>query len=177
MRVSNQTRAILRRVKALNIGGDLQDSRATLCLYSPKLNVAKVTASLRCAPTNALAKGQLRHPPHGCGPSPVGRWFLEAPRPLGFVEKLQYLLDATPKTVTTWRRLVKNHDVQLRCGIFLHSWNEGFELPAHMVAEIGARGWKLGLDIYSAEGHEILAAFLRKGRKARSRQPRGPTVA
>jgi hypothetical protein len=169
MRVSSQARARLKRAKTINSGGDLNDSTITLCLYSPTIDISKLNATLGCGPSHALAKGQLRHPPQGSGPAPVGLWFLEAPKPLGFEEKLRYLLDATPKRVSTWRRLTKNHDVQLRCGIFLHSWNEGFDLPAHMLAEIGARGWKLGVSIYSAEGDEIVEAFLTKAPQAPGR--------
>ena len=141
----------------------------TLCLYSPTMDIAKLSATLRCTPTYAHEKGQLRLPPHGSGPAPVGLWSLDAPKRLGFVEKIQYLLDATPKRVPTWRRLAKNHDVQLRCGLFLHSWNAGFDLPADTVAEIGARGWKFAVDIYGAEGGEVIAAFLSKSRKVRGR--------
>jgi hypothetical protein len=169
MRVSGQVRARLKRAKAINSGGDLNDSTVTLCLYSPTINISKLSATLGCVPSHALAKAQMRHPPHGSGPSPVGLWLLEAPKPLRFEEKLRYLLGATPKRTSTWRRLSKSHDVQLRCGIFLHSWNEGFDLPADMLAEIGARGWKLGVSIYSAEGNEIVEAFLTKTPQARGR--------
>jgi hypothetical protein len=167
MRLSSETRARLRRVKTLNTGGGLRECKVALFMYSPSIDIPQLTKVLGCAPTHAVAKGQLRHPPHGSGPSPVGLWSLEAPKALGFVEKIQYLLEATPKKLTTWRRLSKSHDVRLNCGIFLHSWNEGFDVPAHTVAEIGARGWKLGVDIYSAEGDEIINAFLSRPPRAR----------
>jgi hypothetical protein len=160
MRVSGRTRARLRRAKALSVGGELKDTDVSLVLYSPKLDVAKVTASLRCEPTYAISKGQIRHRPHGSGPAPIGHWDLEAPKPLGFGAKIQYILDATPKATSIWRRLAKGHDIQLRCVIFLRSWNEGFELPAQMVADIGARGWKIDCGLYSAEGNEIVEALL-----------------
>ena len=167
MTMSVQMRARLRSAKTVSAGGDLRDSKVSLCLYSPTIDIPRLTATLGCAPTHALAKGQLRQPPHGRGPSPIGIWCLEAPKRLGFVRKVQFLLAATPSVQRTWRRLAKSHDVQLRCGIFLRSWNEGFELPAQMMAEIGARGWKFGAAIYSAEGDEIVEAFLTKPRKAR----------
>ncbi len=159
MRVSSRTRARLRRAKALSVGGGLKDTAVNLVLYSPELDVAKVTAALGCEPTYAISKGQIRHRPHGSGPAPIGLWDLEAPKPLGFEAKIQYILDATPKATRIWRRLAKDHDIQLRCGIFLRSWSEGFELPAQMVADMGARGWKIGCSLYSAEGNEIVEAF------------------
>ena len=147
--------------KTISAGGDLKDSKVTLFLYSQNLDVAKLSALLGCTPTHAQEKGQLRRTPHGQGPAPIGLWSLEAPRTVTFEKKIQWLLDSKPASGAIWRRLANSHDVQLRCGIFMHAWNEGFELPAETVVNLGKRRWKLGVDIYSAEGDEIIDAFLR----------------
>lgn len=98
---------------------------------------------------------------------------MDAPGRLRFEKKIRYLLDVTTSDLKTWRRIAKTHDVQLRCAIFLHSWNEGFDLPADAVAEIGARLWKFGLSAYSAEGDEIVEAFLSDATRKRERATRG----
>ena len=143
----------------------IHDSSVSLAIYSPRLDVAKVTALVGCRPTRAHAKGHLRRPPHGDGPAPIGLWFLEAPKSLSFEDKIQYLLDRTTSRIATWRRLARGHDVQLRCGIFLHAGCEGFVLPAPMTAAIGARRWKLGVEVFGAEGEEIVDALFRKRRR------------
>jgi len=169
MKVSAETRTRLGRAKSINSGGELKDSSVTLTLYSPDINLPKLTALLGCKPTYSQVKGELRHPPHGSGPAPVGMWMLEAPKSRRFEDKIQYLLDATPSKRSIWRRLSTTHQVRLTCGIFMHAWNEGFELPVRAVAELGSREWKLGVDIYSAEGHEIVDAFLSKQSLKRAR--------
>jgi hypothetical protein len=67
---------------------------------------------------------------------------------------------ATTNDASTWDSLSRIHDIQLRCAFFLHSWTEGVELPADVIAEIGKRHWKFGLSVYSAEVDEIIDAFL-----------------
>ncbi len=158
--------ARLAKAKTINSGGDLNDSKVSLCVYSPSIDLAKVTSLLGCAPTHAHEKGQFPRP-KATMPSPIGLWALDAPTNLRFEEKIQYLLAATTKQIRTWNRLVTGHDVQLRCAIFLHSWSEGFDLPAETVAEVGKRGWKFSLAAYSAEGDEIVDAFLSKARRKR----------
>ena len=169
MKVTPEIRQRLSRAKTLNSGAPLNDSKVTLALYSPHIDVAKLTSLLGCAPTHAVLKGQVRHPPHGSGPAPVGHWFLEAPKSLSFEAKILYLLKATPSNTALWRRIAKSHDVQLRCAVFLHAWNEGFDLPIETVAAIGARRWKFGVAIYSAEGDEIVEAFLANAPRSRGR--------
>jgi hypothetical protein len=169
MRTSKAIRARLRAAKTLSSGGELKDSKVSLCIYSEHIDIAKLTALIGRKPTHAQVKGQIRRPPHGRGPATLGHWFLAAPQRLGFEDKVQYLLDATPNSSAIWRRIEKAHDVQLRCGVFMHSFNEGFELPAETAAQIGKRKWKLLVDIYGAEGAEVLEAFLKPAIQARGR--------
>lgn len=160
--------ARLANAKAITVGGGVSDSEVSLCVSSPSIDLAKVTSLLGCAPTHTHEKGQLPTP-KATRPSTIGLWALDAPTNLRFEQKIQYLLEATTKQVRTWNRLATGHDVQLRCAIFLHSWNEGFDLPAAMVAELGKRGWKFSLAAYSAEGDEIVDAFLSKAKRKRRR--------
>ena len=171
MRFTAKIRARVAKAKLISTGGELNDSSVVLCIYSARLDPAKVTALLGCKPTRAHAKGYIRRPPHGSGPAPIGLWCREAPTSLTFEDKVQFLLDATTARTATWRRLAKSHDVQLRCSIFLHAWSEGFELSGRPIAALGARGWKLRVSIYGAEGEEIVDAFLGKARRNRASRP------
>src|SRR5512144_129711 len=114
MKISSNTRARLKASKSINTGGDLNDSMVNLCLYSARIDVARLTETIGCAPTHAQEKGELRRAPHGRGPAPIGLWCLEAPDSLRFEEKIGYLLDATSDRASTWRRLAKTHSVELR---------------------------------------------------------------
>jgi hypothetical protein len=161
--------ARLRGVKTIRAGGPLKDSKVSLCIYSEHIDIKKLTALIGRKPTHTQVKGQMRRPPHGRGPATLGHWFLAAPQRLGFEAKVQYLLDATPSSSAIWRRIEKAHEVQLRCGVFLHSFNEGFELTAETAAQIGKRRWKFLVDIYGAEGAEVVEAFLTPALQARGR--------
>jgi hypothetical protein len=51
--ITRKTRARLLKAKTINSGGDLNDSKASLCVYSPNIDLAKLTTLLGCAPTHA----------------------------------------------------------------------------------------------------------------------------
>jgi len=87
---------------------------------------------------------------------------LVAPESLSFTDKLTYLLDKTTHNYQTWDSLALSYDIQLRCSVFLHSWCDGFDIPASVISDIGKRHWKFGISMYSAEGDEIIEAFLKK---------------
>ena len=171
MRITPEIRKRIAKAKVIASGGELKDSSVSLSIYSPELEVAMVTRLVGCKPSHAHAKGYIRRPPHGSGPAPIGIWFREAPKTLRFEEKIQHLLNITTSRAAMWRKLAKTHDIQLRCGIFMHAWCEGFELPERTLAALGARQWKLGVSIYSAEGEEILDAFFAKGLRTRVSRP------
>jgi hypothetical protein len=171
MRITPEIRKRIAKAKFIASGGELKDSNVSLYIYSPELDVAKVTKLVGCRPSHAHAKGAIRRPPHGSGPAPIGLWCRDAPNGLRFEEKIRYVLDITTSRVATWRRLAKTHDVQLRCGIFMHAWCEGFHLPEQTMVALGARQWKLDVAIYSAEGEEIVDAFLAKGFRGRASRP------
>ena len=92
-------------------------------------------------------------------------------------DNTQFLLDSTTPDIHKWKHLTKTHETILRCALFLRSWSEGIDLPAHILAEIGARRWQLSLSAYSAEGDEIFEAFFRKPRTKKASNKSGPTTA
>ncbi len=154
--------APLKMAEEIEVGGEAADSTATLCIYADDIDLQAISSALRASPTDAHRRGEVvgRRPP-----ASVGLWSLEAPRHLKFSEKLQYLVHETISDAEVWERLVADHRIELRCAIFLHSWNEGFDVPADLMAQIAQRHWQFGLSLYSAEGNEIVDAFLRKGYK------------
>jgi hypothetical protein len=167
MKVTKRTLTRLKAATTISAGGDLNDSTVSLCIYSSNIDLPRLTAQVGCAPTHGHRKGE--RPVPGGAPARVGLWALDAPDRLRFEKKIRYLLNVTTSDPGTWRRLAKTHDVQLRCAIFLHSWNEGFDLPAEVVAEMGRRLWKFSLAAYSAEGDEIVEAFLSDAVRKRER--------
>lgn len=149
----------LKNAKSLHVGGPAADSKATLCLYAEDIDIESISTSLGCKPTEAHRRGDVigRRKP-----ASIGLWSLDAPRDLSFEDKLEYLIKTTSSEHGTWDTLAVTNKIQLRCAMFLHSWTEGFDIPAELIAEIGRRHWQVAFSIYSAEGNEVVDAFLKK---------------
>ncbi len=147
----------IKKAKSLAVGGPLADSEATLCLYASDIDLDYISRCLGVEPTEAVRRGDIVGRRR---PAPVGRWSLGVPQALSFEAKLQHLLGVTSGDQSTWDSLARTHDIQLRCVLYLHSWSEGFDLSPDIMVEIGRRHWHFGLSVYSAEGDEIVEAFL-----------------
>jgi hypothetical protein len=148
----------IKNAQYLNLDAPNTETKASLCLYSEDIDVQTITKLLQCNPTEAHHKGDIikRRPP-----APIGIWYLDAPSNLSFPDKLKYLIDATISDQEVWDKLISRYKIELRCAIFLHSWTDGFVFPSNILEEIGKRRWEFGLSVYSAEGEEIVDAFLK----------------
>ncbi|MBX3179043.1 MAG: DUF4279 domain-containing protein [Candidatus Hydrogenedentes bacterium] len=160
MNISEDNHDRLTQASAIQVGGAPADSKATLCIYADALDPDFVSETVARRPTSARRKGERDARRPSIPPATVGQWFLEAPDPLPFVEKIQFLLDATTDLEGNWRTLAESHRLELRTAIFLRSWTEGFELSSDVLAEIARRHWHFSLSMYSADGDEIVESFL-----------------
>lgn len=153
----------------VNVGGSPNNSRVTLCIYAAELEPDFVSQAVGCAPTRARRLGERDPARPRSAPAFIGSWLLEAPRELPFTDQIQFLLEATTADEASWLQLASSHQLQLRAAIFLHSWTEGFELPAEMVMNLAKRRWLFSLAMYSADGDEIVEAFLQRDDEADER--------
>jgi hypothetical protein len=155
------------KADSIDVGGNIKDSKVNLVLYERNngIDINEITFLIDCEPTEAHRKGDIYKPGGKAIIAKIGLWKLAAPDELDFVEKIKHLLNKTTKNKNVWEKLLKNYDIQLRCAIFLHSWTEGFDWEIEIIKEIANRCWKFGLSIYSAEGDEIVDAFLRNNIK------------
>jgi hypothetical protein len=148
----------LNKAKELYVGGDVSDSMVDLYIYSEDIDIPALSKLLECEPTHAQRKGEVIKKR---APASIGFWCLKSPDNLLLPEKISYLIEKTTCNHAIWDQLNCTHKLELRCAVFLHSWTEGFEVPADITAEIGNRHWKFGMSMYSAEGNEIIEAFLK----------------
>ena len=58
-----------------------------------------------------------------------------------------------PNDAVLWSVLGGQHDVQIRLGLRMSGWNEGFQISRELVARISVLGAALNFDIY-ADGNE-----------------------
>lgn len=61
------------------------------------------------------------------------------------------ILDRTTDDLTVWRRIASAHRMDLFCGFFLQSHNEGLSLSPGTLRDLGEREITLSLDIYGLE--------------------------
>ena len=171
--ISKESRAKLRNAKFIQLGGRLKRSHSSLCIYKSRIDLSMLTSALGCQPTHAHEKGELSRSrvQYKCG-----LWSLDAPENYGLPRQLEFLLDSTTSDIHVWRTLSKNHKIILRCGLFLESYNEDVELRPDLLAQIASRRWLLLLDVYSADGDDIISSFFKKPR-ARRPPGSGPTTA
>jgi hypothetical protein len=158
----------IRKASTIAVGGDVSDSSASLCIYSQDIDLDAVTRMVGCNPTKSHVRGDLPKP-RSRFPAKTRLWSLDAPPELSFEDKIQFLISGTTNRIANWKSLAPTHNIQLRCAIFLHSWTEGFDLESSVMFEIGRRGWKFGLTLYSAEGEEVVDAFLARPSEQSSR--------
>lgn len=150
----------LKSAPCLNLAAPDTMTTATLCIHARDLNIGDLTSLLGIEPTSAHVRGDKVKP--GSPPASEGTWLLEAPGNLTLAEKLSYLLETTTADQAVWDDLAASHRLRLNCAVFLHTWTDGFEVPAAVMEQIGRRHWGFGISAYSAEGEEIARAFLKK---------------
>lgn len=150
----------LKEVKTLNVGGPPADSMVSLCIYADDLDPDVVSGIVKSLPSQARRIGESDPDRPKAPPARTGGWILEAPEDLPFVDKINFILDSTTEDQDAWVLLAGNHDMTLRAAIFLRSWTEGFHLPNPTIGRFSRRGWSFSLSMYSAEGDEVIDAFL-----------------
>lgn len=64
-------------------------------------------------------------------------------------EGIAALLERLPADLALWAELRRRFSIDLFCGLFMGSLNEGFELHPSTLRMMGERGLTLGLDIYA----------------------------
>jgi hypothetical protein len=64
--------------------------------------------------------------------------------------KIIWLLSQVSDDLDVWKSLVQTYDVDIFCGLFMQSNNDGVSLSSEVLLMLGQRGIELGMDIYDA---------------------------
>ena len=132
----------------VHFGGIVDETKATLALYSDELDPAEVSQYLGVNPKWARKKGEKigeRSPP-----AKTGFWLFEIQvhEPKGPEEAICELLAHFPQDVKWWQALAKKYRVELRLGIFFTGFNRGFEISTETAYKIANTGAKTVYDLY-----------------------------
>ncbi|MEX8194824.1 DUF4279 domain-containing protein [Comamonas guangdongensis] len=136
--------------------GLIARSAAALRLRGDDLIPDEISALLGVPPTNAAQKGQEVVGRNGkVRIARTGSWYLEAGerRPEDLEAQVFELLSQLTPDLEVWDNLSRRYTLDLFCGIFMDSYNDGLALSSKALLALGQRSIKLDLDVYESSGN------------------------
>jgi len=114
------------------------------------LDPAEVTRILGVEPSFAARKGERARPGRLEVVQRTGAWVLRAEQAAGWPldEAIHALLAQLPSDAALWRSLGERFRLDVFCGMFMGTDNQGLELRPETLQLLAARGLRLGLDVY-----------------------------
>lgn len=127
-------------------------SVASLRIFGDALVPSDVTARIGATPTWSYQKGDVKVTRSGRElVRKYGMWLLEssAKEPEDLNSQVVELLACLTQDIAAWEAISQEFEIDLYCGLFMESTNDGISLSASTLAELGRRGIELGLDVYA----------------------------
>jgi hypothetical protein len=128
-------------------------SVATLRIFGTDLVPNEVSRLLGSEPTQSRTRGEVLVSKSGRARVwEDGRWSLstENSTPEDLEEQIWWLLNSLTQDLAVWRELAARYEIDLFCGLFMSTSNDGLSLSAAALKALGDRGIELSLDIYDA---------------------------
>ena len=146
-----------RRHVLAEVGGMVDETRASLLIYGDDLDPDAVSALLGCAPSRCHRKGDYH--PQSPQQFSTGAWILtvEGKAPSGPSALIEVLLGRFPSDPIFWRSLMERYQVSVRVGIHTGNWNRGFSLAAGTITALARTGIALEFDLYFYDDQPGLA--------------------
>ena len=125
-------------------------STASLRVFGDDLDPSEITRLLGSAPSDCYRKGDLVSPKRATTRQ-YGMWSLSASNaePDDFRLQVGTLLSSVTQDLCVWHSLGQRFQVDLFCGFFMDTGNQGFTLSVETITALAARGIEPGFDIYS----------------------------
>lgn len=128
-------------------------SVAALRIIGDSLVPEEVTALIGSEPTSSYRKGDVKRLPSGKNlVRKTSMWLLEVTdrEPEDINAQVMEILAITTPDLAIWRNLCQQYKIDLFCGLFMDSSNEGFCLSAATLMALGERGIKIDFDVYAS---------------------------
>jgi hypothetical protein len=113
------------------VGGLIDETRVTLGIHGEELEPGEISRLVGCQPSRSHRRGDAR---------PTE-------------ELIGRLLDAVADDAAVWGALRSQFTVRLGLGLFLDTWNRGFDVSSETILRIARVAGSFGFDIY-ADGSE-----------------------
>ena len=134
--------------------GIIDHSMVTLRIFGDDLIPDNITKLLGSTPTDSCIKDQeiIGKATGSIRRAKTGSWKIRAnPRkPENIESQIFEIIDNLTNDLSTWSSLSSKYKIDLFCGVFLKTSNDGLVLSAEALLALGQRGITLGLDIYDA---------------------------
>ena len=134
----------------------LSRSRATLRIAGDDLDPDEISRQLACKPTTAQRKGEaiVGHNTGQTRIAPFGLWRVEAAQrePEDIDGQISEILGQLSDDLEVWRTIGQRYKVDLFCGLFMKTGNEGLLLSPGSLYALGVRQIEIGFDIYGSDG-------------------------
>lgn len=131
-----------------------RSSVIALRIWGDKLVPAEVTALLGAIPTSAERKGEsIAGTKTGkVRIAKTGGWSPSIPErhPEALNEQLRDALSRVSDDIEVWNSLRRRFRIDLFCGLFMATSNDGIVLAPDVLLELGRRGIELDLDVYDS---------------------------
>lgn len=130
-------------------------SRASLRIFGDDLIPDEVSQLLGGKPTEAYSKGD-EIVSRGVVSAHVrkrGAWFrtAEVCSPENLDQQLQEIFSGLSGDPSIWKALHAKYSIDLFCGLFMETDNEGLSLSPQSLMVLGMRDIKIGFDIYGPD--------------------------
>ncbi len=130
----------------------ISKSAASLRISGHHLVPHEVTALLGCKPTSSQHKGEeiVGRVTGNVHTAHTGIWRLVAAErsPEDLNAQTSEILSKLTQDFDVWRKLSERFKIDLFVGLFMNSGNEGSEISADTIQNLGDRRIEIGLDIY-----------------------------
>lgn len=132
----------------------LARSVASLRIFGEHLQPEELSKLLGCAPTKSWQKGHTQKSKSGRRfVKKSGAWLLHASdaEPENLDGQVAELLEKLTSDIAVWSDLMQRFEVDLFCGWFMESSNEGVSISCATMRALAERGIELSLDIYGPD--------------------------
>jgi len=133
---------------------NIHHSAASLRIIGDTLIPDEISEVLGSAPTKSHVKGEhLRTTKSGeMKFAKFGMWNLKASRaePENINHQINEILTKLTTDIPIWLALSKKYKIELFCGLFMQTENDGLSISPLILTEIGSRNIELSFDIYSS---------------------------
>lgn len=140
--------------------GIIRRSAASLRIFGDELQPTEISRILGCEPTQARLKGEVVKYPSGRERTfTCGSWFLtaESAEPENLDGQIKWLVAQMTDDLEVWKSLSSSYDIDMFCGAFMQSGNDGLSISAATMLTLGLRGIELDLDIYSPDDEDAVS--------------------